>query len=264
MSRSSADRAAPAALIAAGDIASCDQEGDSATAALIEGLKGTVAALGDLVYPAGSAETYAECYDPAWGPFKDRTRPAMGNHDAQDDGGAAYFDYFGDAAGTPDEGWYSYQLGAWHVVVLNSNCDLVGCDQGSQQLDWLTTDLAQSDSRCTLAYWHHPRFSSGPHGDQAQVAPLWDALAEADADLVLDGHDHLYERFAPQDGGVREFTVGTGGQDLYPAETAEPSSEVLIDDAHGVLDLTLHPDSYDWSFIEADGTEADSGSDVCH
>lgn len=260
-----------ATLIAAGDIAACDEEADSATAALVEGLEGTVATLGDNVYPAGSDPTYAECYDPVWGGFLDRTRPAIGNHDMQDDGGAAYHRYFGDRAGRPGEAWYSYELGDWHVVVLDSNCEVVACAPGSPQHDWLLADLAASDARCTLAYWHHPRFSSGPHGDYPPVASLWDALEAADADLLLVGHDHLYERFAPQnpDGtpdqsGIRQITVGTGGKALYAAQRVAPNSEVIIDDAFGVLELTLQADAYDWRFLTVDGTTADSGSGDCH
>ena len=257
-------------LIAAGDIAACDEDGDSATAALVEQLDGTVATLGDNVYPAGSAQTYRLCYDPVWGGFLSRTRPAIGNHDAQGDGGAAYFEYFGEVAGTPGEGWYSYQLGTWHVVVLNSNCGLVGC-AGSAQLAWLVEDLARSDALCTLAYWHHPRFSSGPHRDTTEVAPFWEALEQAGAEVVLAGHDHLYERFAPQTSagvarpdGLRQFTVGSGGKQLYRAERVAPNSEVQIDDAFGVLVMTLGPENYEWSFVTSDGTEADSGSARCH
>ena len=258
-------------LIAAGDIAACDEEADSATAAMVESLEGTVATLGDNVYPSGSDAAYAECYDPVWGSFLGRTRPAIGNHDMQDDGGAAYHRYFGDRAGRPGEAWYSYELGAWHVVVLDSNCEVVACAPGSPQHEWLLADLAASDVRCTVAYYHHPRFSSGPHGDYPPVAPLWDALAAADADPLLVGHDHLYERFAPQapDGssdpsGIRQITVGTGGKALYAAERVAPNSELIIDDAFGVLELTLHADAYDWRFVTVDGTTADSGSGECH
>src|SRR5688500_18619530 len=156
-----------ATMVAAGDIAACDEEGDSGTAALIAELAedATVATLGDTVYPAGSDETFAQCYDPVWGAWRDRTRPALGNHDMQADGGAAYHRYFGDDAGAPGEGYYSYDIGAWHVVVLNSNCDLVPCGEGTAQHNWLLNDLAAADATCAIAYWHHPRFTSGPHGD---------------------------------------------------------------------------------------------------
>jgi 3',5'-cyclic AMP phosphodiesterase CpdA len=257
-------------LIAAGDIASCDLGGDAQTATLIDGLEGTVLALGDLAYPAGSDATYRDCYGPTWGAFLDRTHPVVGNHDLQADGGAAYHRYFGDRAGTPGEGWYSFDIGDWHVVVLNSNCELIACGPGSPQNDWLTADLADSSASCTLAAMHHPRFSSGPHGDYAPVAPLWDALDAGDADLLLVGHDHLYERFAPQSSvgaavtdGLRQITAGTGGYTLYAAERVAPNSELIIDNALGVLALTLHVDSYEWSFIGVDGAELDSGSADC-
>src|SRR5687767_3206420 len=260
-----------ATLIAAGDIAACDMDGDSATAALVAGLEGTVATLGDHVYPAGSDETFADCYEPAWGPFLDRTRPAVGNHDLSGDGGAAYFRYFGDGAGVPGEGWYSYDIGVWHIVVLNSNCELIPCTPGSAQYEWLVDDLAAASVQCTLAYMHHPRFNSGPHGDYSPVSPLWEALHSAAADVVLVGHDHLYERFAPQTpagiadpNGIRQFTVGTGGYQLYSAERVAPNSEVLIDDALGVVELTLQPESYEWQFLTVDGAAADTGTGACH
>jgi hypothetical protein len=257
-------------VLAAGDIAGCKWETDAATAALVAERDGTVLTVGDNVYPAGSDTTYADCYDPTWGAFFDRTRPSIGNHDLQDDGGAAYFRYFGDAAGTPGDGWYSFELAAWHILALNSNCQMVRCDAGSPQHDWLAADLAASDARCTLAYWHHPRFSSGPHGNDASVAALWQALDEADADLVLVGHDHLYERFLPQtaDGvadpnGLRQITIGTGGAGLYQAERIAANSELSIDDSFGVLVLTLRPSSYEWEFVVTDGTVADEGSGEC-
>jgi hypothetical protein len=263
----------PVVLVAAGDIASCDETGDSATAALIAAMDDdvTIATLGDSVYPSGSETTYAECYDPVWGAWRDRTRPAVGNHDVEVDGGAAYHAYFGDQAGRTDVGWYSYDIGAWHTIVLDSNCDLAGCAPGTAQLEWLEADLAASDATCTLAYWHHPRFTSGPHRDTVATAPFWDALYDAGADVVLDGHDHLYERFAPQDPdgsrdaqGIRQFTVGTGGKQLYPPVRIAPNSEQIIASTFGVLELTLRADSYDWRFVSIDGTDADAGSADCH
>ena len=259
-------------MVAAGDIASCDGEGDSETAQLIAAMDDdvVVATLGDNVYPSGSEATYAECYDPAWGSFLERTRPAIGNHDAEGDGGAAYHAYFGQLAGTSGAAWYSYEIGDWHAIVLDSNCGLVGCDPGTPQHDWLVADLAASDATCTLAYWHHPRFTSGLHGEITATGPFWDALDAAAADLVLAGHDHHYERFAPQaaDGspdpdGIRELIVGTGGADLYPTTRVAPNSERIIVGALGVLELTLHDDSYDWRFLTIDGAEADAGSADC-
>lgn len=261
-------------LVGAGDIADCGRSEDEATALLLDGIEGTVIALGDNVYPAGSDATYAQCYAPSWGRHLERTRPAIGNHDTQDDGGDAYFRYFGARAGAPGEGWYSYEAGAWHVIVLNSNCDLVGgCGLGSPQHDWLTADLALSDATCTLAYWHHPRFSSGPHGDDPSVAPLWQALYDADADLILVAHDHIYERFAPQDPngqadaarGIRQITAGTGGKDLYAFEHQPASSELAMNDRFGVLELALTDGAYAWRFIAApDASVIDSGAAACH
>ena len=259
-----------ATVMAVGDIAGCEWETDSATAALVEDRHGLVLTVGDNVYPAGSDDTYADCYDPAWGPVLDRTMPAIGNHDVEDDGGAAYFRYFGSAAGTPGEGWYSFDVGAWHLIALNSNCTLVGCDVGSPQHAWLVADLAANGARCTLAYWHHARFSSSRHGDDPSVAALWQALDDADADLVLVGHDHIYERFAPQtaDGvadadGVRQITIGTGGAGLYEDERNAPNSELAIDDAFGILVLTLRATSYEWNFLTTDGNVADEHSAEC-
>jgi hypothetical protein len=260
-----------ATLLAAGDIATCAGAGDEATAKLLDGLAGTVATLGDNVYQSGSAQQYADCYAPTWGRHKARTRPAPGNHDYRTAGAAGYFGYFGAAAGTPGKGYYSYDLGAWHVVVLNSNLDT---SRGSAQETWLRADLAAHPAACTLAYWHHPRFSSGSsHGNNTSVQPLWQALYEAGAELVLAGHEHHYERFAPQDPtggadpreGIRQFVVGTGGAGHYGFGTVRANSEVRSTGAFGVLQLTLHPDGYDWEFVPVAGkTFGDAGSGTCH
>ena len=230
-----------------------------------------VATLGDNVYPSGTDVSYSECYEPIWGAWLDRTRPALGNHDVEADGGAAYHAYFREQAGPTGLGWYSYDIGAWHAIVLDSNCDLVGCRRGTPQHDWLLADLAASDARCTLAYWHHPRFTSGPHGEDAATAPFWEALHQNGADVILVGHDHLYERFAPQaadgladHGGIRQFTVGTGGKQLYQPIRTAPNSELIRANSFGVLELTLRVDSYDWRFITVDGADSDGGSDDCH
>jgi hypothetical protein len=260
-------------LIAAGDIGSCASDGDEATAALVAARAGTVATLGDTVYEKGTATEFAQCYAPVWGRFKDRTRPAPGNHDYATAGGAGYHAYFGAIAGTPGEGWYSYDLGDWHVIVLNSNCRLVGCDAASAQHRWLQHDLATHPTTCTLAYWHHPRFSSGLHGSTADVAPLFQALYDAGADVVLAGHDHDYERFAPLDPagnadparGIRTFVVGTGGRSHYPFPRALAGSEVRTGDTFGVLVLTLEPAGYRWQFVPVPGRDArDGGAGVCH
>jgi acid phosphatase type 7 len=266
-----------AVLVGAGDIASCDDlRGAEATAKLIDRIAGTVIAVGDLAYPDGSDEQFAMCYEPTWGRFKDRTRPAPGNHEYHSDGASGYARYFGAAAGDPKKGYYSYDLGRWHIVVLNSECDKVGgCNMGSPQEQWLRKDLSAHPTKCTLAYWHKPLFSSGAaHGNDPEVKPLWDALYAANADVVINGHDHDYERFAPQDAagkpdserGMREFVVGTGGKNSHRALAApKPNSEVRQADTFGVLKLTLRDESYDWEFVpEAGKTFTDSGTGKCH
>jgi hypothetical protein len=263
-------------LIAAGDIASCVSEGDEATALLVEAITGTVATLGDNVYERGTAEQFAGCYDPTWGQFKDRTRPAPGNHDYLTPAAAGYFEYFGEAAGELGKGYYSYDLGAWHIVALNSVCwEVGGCGAKSPQATWLAADLeAHTSAVCTLAYFHHPRFSSGLHGNLDLMQTLWDVLYAGGADVVLNGHDHHYERFAPQDPqgvadpvrGIREFIAGTGGRSLYPfLGPPLANTEVRSALAHGVLELTLHAASYDWEFVPVAGeTFTDAGSGECH
>jgi hypothetical protein len=264
-----------AVLVGAGDIADCrDLSGAEATAKLVEQIPGTVMAVGDLAYPDGSAENF-KCYDKTWGRFKDRTRPAPGNHEFHSVGGTPYFEYFGAAAGDSKTGYYSYDLGAWHIISLNSECEAVGgCEAGSPQEKWLSADLAAHPVACTLAYWHKPRFSTGSaHGDDPSVKPLWVELYEANADVIIGGHDHNYERFAPQtpDGaadpkrGIREFVIGSGGKNLRPFRDAEKNTEARDNTAFGVLKLTLRPHSYDWQFIPQEGkTFTDSGSGQCH
>ena len=264
-----------AILVGAGDIADCkDLSGAEATAKLLDQLPGTVMAVGDLAYPDGSKENFV-CYDKTWGRAKSRTRPAVGNHEFHSAHGTPYFDYFGAAAGDPKTGYYSYELGTWHVVVLNSECqDVGGCEAGSPQEKWLRADLATHPVACTLAYWHKPLFSSGSaHGNDLTVKPLFQALYDANADLVINGHDHDYERFAPQtpDGaadaarGIREFVAGTGGKNHRPFGEPKRNSEVRDATAFGVLKLTLKPSGYDWQFIpEAGKTFTDSGSGNCH
>ena len=227
-----------AILVGAGDIADCkDLSGAEATAKLLEQLPGTVMAVGDLAYPDGSKENFT-CYDKTWGRVKSRTRPAPGNHEFHAAGATPYFDYFGAAAGDPKTGYYSYELGTWHIIVLNSECtDVGGCEAGSPQEKWLRSDLAAHPAACTLAYWHKPLFSSGSaHGNDLTVKPLFQALYDANADVVVTGHDHDYERFAPQtpDGsadparGIREFVVGTGGRIIARSARQSPTANFAM------------------------------------
>jgi hypothetical protein len=257
-------------LVGAGDIAYCADDGDEATASLLDGISGTVFTTGDNVYPDGTAEEFADCYGPSWGRHVERTRPSPGNHDYHTAQGAGYFEYFGSLAGEPGKGYYSYDLGSWHVIVLNSNLPV---EPGSAQEGWLRAELAAHPVACTLAYWHHPRFSSGTvHGSDPDMQPLWQALYDFGADVVLAGHEHNYERFAPQDPsgtadparGIRQFVIGTGGRSLYPFGRTIANSEVRNNDTYGVLKLTLHPTSYTWEFIPGAGrTFQDAGNAPC-
>ena len=266
--------AAGAVLVGAGDIAACNSSGDSATARLVESIGGTVFTLGDNAYQDGTWKQFESCYGPTWGRFKNRTRPAIGNHEYQSSGAKGYWDYFGARAGPRGKGWYSYDAGPWHVVVLNGNCSKVGCGKGSEQERWLRADLAAHDNKCTLAYWHQPRFSSdGEHGTNPDVGPFWDALYEYGADLVLGGHAHNYERFARQTPagkadskhGIRQIIVGTGGVGHYGFRGARPNSQVRNAGTFGVLKLNLYSDSYEWHFIPQAGRSfKDSGRGWCH
>lgn len=263
----------PAVLVGAGDIADCTLTGDSATAALLDDIPGTVFTLGDNAYREGTLAQHTDCYGPTWGRHKARTFPSAGNHEYRTSGAAGYFGYFGAAAGDPDKGYYSYGLGAWHVVVLNSNCLAVACAAGSAQEQWLRADLAAHPTDCTVAYFHAPRFSSGKHQNNAAMQPFWQALYDYGADVVMSAHDHVYERFAPQTPtgtgdrtfGIRQFTVGTGGRYRDGFTTIQPNSEVRDNTAYGVLKLVLGSDSYEWQFVSQAGkTFTDSGTGTCH
>ncbi|RPH35388.1 MAG: alkaline phosphatase, partial [Chloroflexi bacterium] len=228
-----ASPAEAAVILAAGDIAACDSVGDEATAAMLDGLEGTILVAGDLAYPEGTAADFASCYDPSWGRHKDRTWPVPGNHEYETDGAAGYFDYWADGVGDPAEGWYAFDVGEWRIIGLNSNCEEIGgCGAESAQGVWLGEELETNQRACTLAYWHHPRWSSGAeHGSSAATDALWRLLHDAGADLVLTAHDHQYERFVPMnaDGeadpdGLVEFVVGTGGRSLYGFAEILPTS----------------------------------------
>lgn len=263
----------PPTLVAAGDIAD-GSTGAAQTAALLDQIPATVAALGDLAYENGSASDFATYYAPTWGRHFARTRPAPGNHEYQTPGAAGYFGYWGAIAGDPAKGYYSYDLGAWHVLSLNSNCEFIGgCGPGSAEETWLRADLAAHPARCTVAYWHHPRFSGGAVGGSSSVQPLWQALFDGGADLVLVAHAHNYQRFAPMNAsgaadaqrGLRQFVVGTGGRAMFHATGPATNLEVANSGTFGVLKLTLRSAGYDWQFVPVAGQAfTDSGSTACH
>ena len=259
----------PPVLVGAGDIGECASSGGPAqTAKLLAQIPGVVFTAGDNAYPNGSSNDYKLCYAPTWGMQRERTRPAPGNHDYHTPNAAGYFGYFGANAGDPATGYYSYRLGTWHIIVLNTN---IPFGPTSVQQAWLRDDLGRHVGPCTLAYWHHPRFSSGREGSDTSVASIWQTL-EQGTDVAITGHDHHYERFSPQlsdgtpDGrGIREFVVGTGGGALFPMGARASNSEVRIPGTFGVLKLTLLPGSYSWSFLGApDGAVVDSGTAPCH
>jgi len=255
-------------FVGAGDIANCSSNNDESTAKLLDNITGTVFTVGDNVYPDGTLTQFNDCYGPTWGRHKNRTKPSPGNHDYNTSGASGYFNYFGAAAGDPTKGYYSYNLGAWHIIALNSE---ISQSVGSVQEKWLRVDLAANPKTCTLAYWHKPRFSSGQHGNIPASQPLWQALYDYGADVVLNGHDHTYQRFAPQNPkgqadpkGIREFVVGTGGASLYSFTSNQPNTEVRNNTTFGVLKLTLHSTSYNWQFIPIVGQNfTDSGSANC-
>ena len=271
-------------LFAAGDIADCRQipaakTGAARTAALIAGNLANdpaalVLALGDTSYPAGLPEEYENCYAPTWGRFKAQTLPAPGNHEYYTKGAPGYFGYFGALAGPEQRGYYSKDVGNWHLVSLNSN---LRPPASTAQQAWLVEDLAQLRRRnadgCVLAYWHHPVYSSGGHGNNAHMRATWQALMAARADVVLSAHDHDYERFAPQDAdanrdernGIRSFVVGTGGAELDPFTLTKPHSQAQENLTHGVLKMVLKRAGYEWAFLPVDGKPArDAGSARCH
>lgn len=269
------DAAGEEVLIAVGDVGRCDATTDDETGALAASLPGTLAILGDTAYERGSAAELEQCFGGSWGAVEDRIRyAAMGNHDIKTDDGAPLEAYLGDAVTRGGRAWFSEDLGAWHVIVLDSNCGFAaaGCSRNSDQVRWLREDLAESEARCTLAMWHHPRFSSGYHGNSGSVGAFWDALSDAGAELVLNGHEHDYERFEPQDpagsadsaGGITEIVAGTGGGALKPFERTAPNSLVRIADAYGVLELTLRTSGWSSRFLATDGRVLDQGDGTCH
>jgi acid phosphatase type 7 len=262
-------RAPAPSVLLAGDVGQCNVPGAQLTGALIQALPYPVLALGDLAYPNGTPEEFARCYAPHWGTFKARTYPAPGNHDYKTPDAAGYFAYFGAQAGEPARGYYSFDLGSWHIVTLNSNRELA---PDSPQLAWLEADLRQHRQRCVMAVWHHPRYSSGPHGNDPRTQAIWETLYRHHVSVVATGHDHDYERFAPmndrgeldQAHGMRSFVVGTGGAALYELKQRHELSQAFHNTSWGVLKLTLHPTRYEWAFLPATPTEfQDAGQADC-
>lgn len=266
--------AADPVFVGAGDIASCSRTQDEATAKLLDTISGTVFTAGDNAYEHGTAKEYRDCYGPTWGRHKARTRPVVGNHEYETSGASGYYGYFGSAAGDPKRGYYSFDIGAWHAVMLNSNCSAIGgCGSTSAQVKWLRGDLAAHPASCTIAVWHHPRFTSVRTTPDGLTIALWQALYDAGADVIVGGHRHNYERFAPQTPagaadtahGIREFVVGTGGINLVGFAGTMKNSQVRTSSTYGVLRLTLHPSSYDFAFVPVAGQSfRDSGTTACH
>jgi hypothetical protein len=257
-------------FVGAGDIGNCALSGAERTAELLDAIPGTVFTLGDHAYETGSTDNFMKCYDPWWGRHRQRTKPSPGNHDYETPDAAGYFAYFAGQADPERRGYYHFTLGAWHIYSLNS---VVPADRTSAQYRWLSQELARNVGRCTLAYWHQPVRSSAKHGSAGDdtMVPIWQLLAEHGADVVLAGHDHLYERYAPMDAnlqpatqGIRQFVVGTGGGELYQPETEQVGNEIQIR-AWGVLKLVLKPDRYSWEFVPVAGRSTrDAGDGMCH
>jgi hypothetical protein len=266
--------AADPVFVGAGDIASCSRTQDEATARLLDGIVGTVFTTGDNAYERGTSTEFARCYGPTWGRHKARTRPVAGDEEYQTAGAAGYYGYFGSRAGDPRKGYYSFNIGSWHAVMLNSNCSAVGgCGATSAQTRWLRADLAAHPRTCTIAVWHHPRFTSTRATPDGLTVAMWQALYDYGADLIVTGHRHHYERFAPQTPagqadpsyGIRQFVVGTGGAALAGFSTTMRNSQVRNGRTYGVLRLTLHASSYDFAFVPIAGQGfRDSGSGRCH
>jgi hypothetical protein len=286
--QSTAGWGGPVTILAAGDIGNCKKDiikriknwwrgedrfyGGHRTAKLLERHRGTILVLGDLVYRYGRELDVNKCFHPTWGAFKHRMAPSPGNHDFDNGTGLpngwGYYGYWGTKAGLPGQGYYSFQRGAWHIVSLNSH--LRGAALWAQEA-WLKADLARVRKRCILAFWHHPVFSSGHHGDSEKMAAAYKILYDAGVSVLLTAHEHNYERFAPlaPDGspdprGIRSFIVGTGGQKLRKDYTPRPGSVVFDNTSWGVLKMELNAESYAWRFVPVDGHKfTDSGTGRC-
>ena len=256
-----------ATILAAGDVGMCGF-GALDTGRLIDTLGGTLLPLGDLAYLHGTLQDFRDCYDPGWGRHMERSRPVPGNHEYETPGAAGYFDYFGLFAGQRGAGYYTFTAGPWKIFALNSEISMA---PGSTQVQWLRDELQNSNHTCTLAYWHRPLFSSGQNGNNPDTRALWTTLIEFGADVVLNGHDHIYERFEPQDDqgrldpvrGLRQFTVGTGGARLTSPGAPKPNSVVRSGASYGVIQMTLNVNSYSWEFKSVNNSFSDSGAGTC-
>jgi hypothetical protein len=260
----------PNVLVGAGDISRCEQDGDNHTSELLASISGSIFTIGDNSNEHGTPQQYSDCFDYSWGRYMSRLFPVPGNHDYDSNGGASYFDYFGSRAGEYGKGYYSYEVGDWHIIAINS---VINEGERAGQLQWLQADLASHSNRCTLAYWHYPRWSSGTVGNMDEMAPFIQVLYDYGADVVLSAHDHIYERFAPQnpagqldlESGIREFIVGTGGATHHQFGEIRANSEVRDNTSFGVLKLQLYAEGYSWEFIPIRGDPfTDYGSDFCH
>jgi hypothetical protein len=254
-------------VVAVGDIGWCGSTGTPAAAQLVDSLPGRLLLVGDIAYPNGSAQDFQRCFDPSWGRFRGRWHASPGNHDYLTPNASAYFDYFGGAAGDERSGYYTLVVGDWQILMLDSN---IPTQRNSPQWEFVRRELDLQRRPCTLALWHHPLFSSGQNGPNLYMRDMYALLEASSVDVLVTGHDHVYERFAkqtveglPSERGVREFIVGTGGAELYRFVTAAPNSEARIAQ-FGALHLSLQPTGYRWEFVLTDGGLGDSGNDTCH
>lgn len=254
-------------MLAVGDIGMCGRAEVAQTARLVAGLGGDLLLAGDIAYLQGTAENFRDCFDPSWGQFRSRWHPVPGNHEYESAGAAPYFTYFGLAAGPAGRGYYSFAAGDWTILMLNSN---VPATQGSPQWEFVRSELERQTTPCTMAVWHHPLFTSGPNGSNTFMRDMWALLEANRVEVVFNGHDHLYERFGRQRSngtadpvnGIRQFTAGTGGADLYSFVRTAPNSEERIM-KYGVTRFTLRPAQIDWEFLGIDGSVGDRGLDTC-
>jgi len=263
----------PVYFSGAGDVSICGQTGDDQTAAILMNQvgHGLFFVAGDSSNENGNMYEYQNCFSPSWGNLLPNLRVVPGNHDYYSNPVENYWIYFDGVAGEPGKGWYSFEHGDWHIVMLNSNCGYVGCGPSSEQIAWLKQDLENTSSDCSLAIWHHPRFNSGIAGNADWLYTFWDVLYEQGVDVIVNGHDHHYERMAKINPkgeidpnlGIRSFVVGTGGASFYAIDQVQPFSEIRITNQFGIIQFTLNPASYTWQFINVNGEIMDQGEDTC-